>query len=240
MAYGLISNRIEGSGDSNGFTTGTGIDTSGANLLAVWIALGGTGTYTGTVTDSKSNTWTQATPVASGLADRCGCWWYSKPTTVGSGHTFTVGGSSTFPTIAASAWSGAASSPVDQEVSAGLVFGNSLAAGPLTPSEDNELVLFGLQYDDNTLASISGGSLVVLQSINDGSFGHSSASVAYEIQAALSATTGTFSWTGGSRAAAAGISFKVGPPGLITVPNPNSYTRPRSFRPRPFAPGSRR
>lgn len=220
MAIALVSQLVEGSTTSNGFTTSGSINTTGANLLLVWVALGGTGTYSGTVSDSKGNSWTQGTPAVSGLADRCGCWWYSVPTSVGSGHTFSVTGTSTFPTICASAWSGADAAPYDQHNENGLVFGTSVSSNSVTPSSNNQLVIAGLEYDDNTLAAVSGGSLVVLQSLNDGSFGHSSASVAYEIQTTATARTATFSWTNSSRASSGIITLKASaPPPTITDVN---------------------
>ncbi len=211
MAIALVAHRIDGSGSGNGFTSGS-FDSTGANFLAVWIALGGTGTYSGTPSDNKGNSgWVQGTPAVSGLSDRCGCWWYCIPTTVGTGHTISVTGTSTFPTIAVSAWSGAdTSSPYDQHNEGGLVFGTTVSTGSVTPSQNNELLLAGLQFDDSTNGNTSTGSFSVIDRLNDGSFGHSSAAVAYEIQTTATARNVAWTWTNSSRAAAGIITIKEG------------------------------
>src|SRR4051812_9792279 len=102
IAFVVGAHVTEGSG-ANGGTSGA-IDTSGANFLVAVVASYSVGDTT--VTDSKSNTWTQLTARdeinTTLVRNRI---WYAKNATVGSGHTFSDAVSSSFPSICVAAFS---------------------------------------------------------------------------------------------------------------------------------------
>ena len=139
MAYALIANTSKASPDHLAITTDP-INTTNANLLIIVDSCDVSAPAT--PTDSKSNSWT-------GLTAKIGTnnylrIWYSIPTSVGAGHTFTS--NSTFASVTAMAFSGAAASSVydGQETGAvNNVGSTSLATGAITPSQDNCLVITG-------------------------------------------------------------------------------------------------
>ena len=115
-------------------------DTTGANLLVVsvsWYALGGTTSVS--VSDSKGNTWVPLTIHINNFRHQ---FWYVAAPTVGSGHTVTVTGSASYPTIIVHAVAGASSTPADQENgSAGV---SPLSTGSITPTAANALIVTGI------------------------------------------------------------------------------------------------
>lgn len=147
---------VKGNG-TNAFTTGA-IDTTGADLLiATWSdVLAGSPP---TISDSKGNTWTQAVrynPVGGATSNIYFVW---NPTSVGSGHTFTLTGTSQFASLEVMAWSGSQTSSTPLDVTNNnLAFGSTtLQPGSVTPSVAGELVVthinFGTQGADATIDS---------------------------------------------------------------------------------------
>ena len=103
MAFSLIAHTATGSAG-----TTSGINTTGANLIVVTVAYD---TQSG-VSDSNGNTWTALT-AQSGSQDGNARMYYCFNPTVGAGHTFTS--AQGYGAICVSAWSGAATSPQDQQ-----------------------------------------------------------------------------------------------------------------------------
>lgn len=130
-----------GSSGASTYTTPS-MDTTGASLLVLVVSY--VATVTPTISDSKSNTWTALTAksVSGQQSSRI---YYAANPTVGSGHTFTVTGSSILSTGIAFAFSGiTASSPFDQENGASLAgSGTTLSCGSITPSVNGELIIAG-------------------------------------------------------------------------------------------------
>lgn len=123
-------------GGTNNCTTAA-INTTGANFLIVTITeFGGT---PAAPTDSKSNSWT-------GLTDRVNGsihvkMFFSIPSSVGTGHTFTISSSGRFPGMTAAAFSGVVqTSPLDVENGAGAAT-TSVATGSITPAAVNSLLV---------------------------------------------------------------------------------------------------
>ena len=133
------------SSDGGNTATTAGVDTTGASLLVAQIS-DFAGATASAISDSKSNTWTPLTAVTAGSVSRSHLFYCANPT-VGSGHTFTATGSSSFPSIQVQAWS-----PVqvfDQLVTngqAGLPTENQV--GSLTPPVHNCVFVSGLSFDD--------------------------------------------------------------------------------------------
>lgn len=144
---------------AKGKATTASMDTTGADFLVVFIATDGSFT----VSDSKSNTWSYATVGSFGRIAYC------RPTSVGTGHTFSTPVSYSY--VFAAAFSGSATSPFDAESSGGGT--NQFAAngvsfsgepGSVTPAETDELFITGiaLGYDAGSAAIDDG--FTVLQS----------------------------------------------------------------------------
>lgn len=131
----------------DGFTT-SAINSTGANLVAVakyWY-----GASEPPLSDSKGNTYT-ATTIRSTAADtRWVRWYYVYGGTVGSGHTFTLGGTAHYASLVVLAFSGVSSSPLDQEASGEDTAWTSISSGSITPSQANTISLTALMHDSGT------------------------------------------------------------------------------------------
>ncbi len=179
------------------------MDSSGANLLVVMFF-----TYAGfpaTITDSKSNTWTYATPVTLGGAIEMSVAYCHSPT-VGSGHTFTMNVATLdFSYLTAIGFSGAAAAAGYDTTVAGFSFGtNTQQPGSLTPVEDNEVLitfLYGTDTGASNLTINSGFTEVEDIAVSDNS--NSQIGLAYKIQTTAGAENPT--WTGTSWTAAASM-----------------------------------
>lgn len=200
---------VAGSSNNNSVAT-SGVDTTGADLLVVIIHDYGASAL-GTLTDSKSNTWHALTSYQSGTVARCTIFW-SKPTSVGSGHTFSfAGAASSFPSITMSAWSGAGSSPFDVGNGATTAGASTLATGSVTPSQVNALVIAGFTESSGTPSGINGG-FTVTDSLGT-SASREGGGHAYLVETSIVAANPT--WTnGGSTDMAATIAVFIG--GAIT------------------------
>ncbi len=153
MAFSLVAHSGAASVSGAAVTT-SGIDTSGADLIVVAISQLGIG---GTLTDSKSNTWTALTAQGGAGFTRAGQLFYCASPTVGSGHTFTFtcGGSGFFCGICVEAFSGVdTGTPFDAESGAA---GGVPQPGSITPAGANELFVAGLEHGDATSESVDSG-----------------------------------------------------------------------------------
>lgn len=180
--------RVQAGLGSTGGTT-SAIDTTGADFILIAVAKYQSTAVT--ISDSKSN----GSPTALteyGSNDRVRLYYYAAPS-VGSGHTFTINGP--YPGVQIIAFSGSHASPYDQTNGAYSTNSSSQAAGSLTPSEDNCLVV--------TAVGLGGGSVTeqvdspfsahqyfidVIAGTNQG------CGIAYEVQTTATARNPT--WTG--------------------------------------------
>lgn len=139
MAISLVSH-VKASATGASVTTAA-IDTTGATLLVVLAC--GYAHDPGAVSDNKSNTW-QALTEHDGTHARLKLFYCYNPT-VGTGHTFTLG-SSSYPTIFATAWSGTltTSAVFDSESGAGATDNTHSTPGSLTPGVSGELFITGV------------------------------------------------------------------------------------------------
>src|SRR5258708_7687646 len=127
--------------------------TTGANLI-VLLTVDNAG---GTPFDSKGNTWTALTSqTINTVVTRL---WYSLNPTVGTLHTFTL--QNGLPSIAMAAYSGAlASSAFDVQNGSNPGSGTSIQPGSVTPSQANELVIYGTGDVRTTTASVNSGTIL--------------------------------------------------------------------------------
>lgn len=128
-------------GNVNGFTTAS-IDTTGANLIVVTVSY-----YSSepTLSDSKSNSYTALTARTTGSSQYIRQY-YIQGGTVGSGHTFTLTGSNTYPSIVVLAFSNISAAPADQENTALNSGWTTFSVGSITPSQANTVAVAGLEY----------------------------------------------------------------------------------------------
>lgn len=174
MAIALVTN-IEAGGTAGGVTTGA-FDSSGATLLVAVVAyFNASAMTTAHISDSKGNTWSQATNYT--LSSRSLRTFYCVPSSVGSGHTFTVSMSASYPSVCVLAFSGTGAAPGDQQN--GNISSNM--PGSVTPTEDNEVLVCGVMNTGGTLSSISGGFTIAGTVAYAGGL-HMGVGAAYKIQ----------------------------------------------------------
>lgn len=152
MAYALVSGVVASPVGGGASPTTTAIDTTGADLLIIAAAHASWGSV-GTVSDSKSNTWTALTTRNSDAGSIRLL--YCQNPTVGSGHTFTTTG--TFSSIGAVGFSGSTSSPFDtgRESGAAVNAGTSVQPGSITPSVDGALIISVTSFANEGVTSLT-------------------------------------------------------------------------------------
>lgn len=216
MAYALVTSTVSQT-DSNG-TTSSGIDTTGATLLVV-VVISYASEPEPAVSDSKGNTWTGLTAYVDAVTTRTRIY-YCAGGTVGAAHTFTASGTSSFASLAASAWSGAHAAPFDQQNGAAGSSGNATqTTGSVTPSEANELVVTGLgcgTVGEPASPTVSGYTVMgSAGNVSGTSFGIGHA---YQIQTVATATNPAWSWSGTATTNAAAVAtFKVAVAAAVRV-----------------------
>lgn len=196
MAWTRIANVKAGSGDGNSVTTsGVGVDTTGADLIVLVVSQE-SGVADVTVSDSGSNVWTQLTEQVEG-AGRAAIY-YTRPTSLGAGHTFTASQAGSSPGICVEAWRGSRFSPFDQENGAhNSDAGATIATGSITPTVDGCLVIAAAASRGQSADSLDGG--FTLGNTQAPGASNDAAAIAYLVQVAAAAAnpTWTFSAAGG-------------------------------------------
>jgi hypothetical protein len=208
VAYARISKVSARSGDNNNVTT-AGIDTTGAKLIVVAAA------YSAaiTLTDSNGNTWTALTAQQS--ATHASRLYYCVNPVVGAGHTFTLSSTGGFPSLAVAAYSGAASSPFDQQNGSFANASTTAQPGSVTPTSRDQLLITGLSYNSAAAASVdSGFTLLESQGVTANAWGIGMAELIQTAPAAVNPT-----WTqGASEEIAVTIAtFRVPRSGMLLV-----------------------
>lgn len=153
----FISATAAGNPSTPGSVTTAGIDTTGANLIVAMVAMD-LGSTPGAVTDNKGNgSYTGLTVISAGSNSRGRLYYFFAPT-VGTGHTFTYTGTSSFPAISVAAFSQAVTSPFDTESGAGDAGspGTHPLGGTVTPSQNNDLIITGCTYGATAATDTSG------------------------------------------------------------------------------------
>ncbi len=199
--------------------TTSNIDTTGCDLLVANIFWSNGANAVAAVTDSKGNTWTAATKYnASDAANR---FYWCKPSSVGSGHNFTIGVPNVYGGIIVLGFSGVkATSPLDGTNGATSASASSLATGSLTPSEDNCLLI----YAATTAGNITAVDVGTLQETANGISGTTyGGGVGYEIQTTATARNPSFSASVTNQMAASILAFKAEP--AASSGNPWNYYR---------------
>jgi hypothetical protein len=196
MTFALVVHESASGSTSNGITSAA-INTTGADLIVVIAAESGSN---GALSDSKSNTWVQLARQTDSFGRSC-TFYYAWNAIVGTGHTFTIGGTSNFPSLLIAAYSGSrtSSNPYDTPhlTQASQSSGNTFQIGSVTPGANNELVVSGV-HAGGTVAMTIDSSFTITDQVADGNFGHESGGQAYLIQTTAAATNPTWTQTSGA------------------------------------------
>jgi len=181
--------------------TTTAIDTTGADLIVVFVS----GDSSPTLSDSKSNTWLTA------IAHHGSYWgtiYYCRPPSnkVGTGHTFTE--TSTYGTIEVTAWSGSASSPLDQTNGADSYAVTSTQPGSIN-AVNRELIITGWLSDQSYSSLTINSSFTIDDSQLYSSGTNFGGGMAYRIENTTEAVNPTWSWTSSINSLSAIASFKA-------------------------------
>lgn len=170
MAISLVAHVAAGSSNGGSSVTTSSIDTTGATLLVVVVSYNYLASPT--VTDNKSNTYTGLTAQV-GNDNACRIFICAAPT-VGTGHTFSASGSSSFPTICVGAFSGITGTTADQQNGTTSVTGGTgvshSTTGSITPAQNGELVIVAVGTSNSTflptVVSGDGGILAKTDSVS--------------------------------------------------------------------------
>ncbi len=204
----------ESLGESGGTTSA--INSSTANLLVACVAFASGGSIT--ISDSKSNSWTAGQTAANGPSSLR--LYYSVPTSVGTGHTFTIAGSPIYAAISVQAWAGAHATPYDQINNGAGDPVSSIQPGSVTPSDNGQLLITCMQNSGDTSDSgrtLNSSFTVAGQKGLVGSVSYPVAS-GYYVQPTAAAINPTWSWSSGATQAVALIAtFKAGAGGGSTI-----------------------
>lgn len=194
MSFSLLAHQSAAATSGSSGATTAAIDTTGANLIVIAISYDGAATGI-TVSDNKSNTWTALTASPTGSPQARLYYCYNP--TVGTGHTFSVAGTSGFDPIAVAAFSGSASSPVDQQNGAFIGSGvnNALAPGSVTPTVDNELCVTATGFNAAGTPFSINDSYTILEQIDMVGSTTYGLALGYRIETTATATNPT--WTRG-------------------------------------------
>lgn len=213
FAVNLWATIVIGNTDVEGGTepsvTTTAVDSSGSTAAVLFTAYQ---QNTLTISDSKSNTYTNLTQMCNAGASVCIRVSYVCGGTYGTGHTATAAGANTYPAAVFIPLSGTLTTGCSDGESAGAD-GNSattsLQPGTLTPSQNDGIVLTGCAYLLNHgSASADGGFTLVRQLAGDG-VNFDGIAVFSLIQSAAAATNPTITWNNGTNVACISAAFKV-------------------------------
>lgn len=188
-AHAAITLGTNGTASGNGPSV-TGLNTTGNTLFGACVSADNSNGTGQTVSDNKGNTWTRIVRVPN-LASNQLEFWYSLPTTVGSGTNITYSGN--FATIQAITFAGTATSSIldGAVVSNSGAFSTSIQPGSITPSQANGLLLTCLALDAGTASEAINGGFTIS---NDVGAPNAAAATAYLIQ--TSATAANPTWSG--------------------------------------------
>lgn len=197
---------------NNGGTT-AGITTTGSNLICVTVA-----SYSvvspPTLSDNKSNSYTQAILKNDAIDNGRVAIFYSLSPAVGSGHTFTLTGIATYCTMCIEAFSGVDTGfGIDQVSTPGSSSSSPVSAGSIIPGANGSLVYTGAEVSGDVIGgrifSINSG-MTISDQVSFSSGVYFGSMGAYLIQGAAAAINPSVSYPGTVGGMAAGsISFRA-------------------------------
>lgn len=219
MGYAYLGVHVGTGGTANGVTSGA-IDTTGADFIVAVCSWYPAVTANPTFADSLAQAgWTRLTPKVSGDGNYKTAIFYKQAPTTNAAHTFSLTGTSCFPSIYVAPFSGSVASPFDLESSntgAGI---HTLAVGTITPSENNCLVIAGANNNDTATGvnSLNGG-FTLLDYKNGVGSTYQGGGLGYLIQTSAASTSG-LNWetTNNTTLATVIASFKAAAASAVTA-----------------------
>lgn len=193
MAISLVTH-VGANGSATGVTT-AGVNTTGATTIFLAVAALSTASAAVAVSDSKSNKYyLLSTQAIAGSNGQIQIYFCNNPT-VGSGHTFTVSGTSIFASICAAVFSGGFSA-YEKISGATATSVQTIQPGSITPSANGELLITALGEGTGATGSTSNSidsSFTITDQIHYSTGSYFGASLAYLVQATAAAVNPT--WT---------------------------------------------
>ncbi|HUB83615.1 MAG TPA: hypothetical protein VMB03_32675 [Bryobacteraceae bacterium] len=184
--------------------TVSNLNTTGANLIVIGIA---SGSSAPAVSDSNSNLWMRLNLYTGGPNIAL---FYGYNPSVGTGHTFSTT-SGNAPSLYVLAFSGSASSPLDQQAGVGANSGiTTVQPGSVTPVQSNELLvtLLGIAASGSTSASAISQGFVIAGTQAFSSGNNYGGAMAYLIQNTAAAVDPAWTVSGSASLLASIASFK--------------------------------
>lgn len=222
MTIALVTGAHASAGGLNGATTAA-VDTTGANLIVIASCFEAS-LSPPVISDSKLNSWTPLTE-DNGAGSNSIQLWYCAGATVGAGHTFTITRSGAAPAIAVAAFSGTSAAPFDVEVYGSDVNSSTTSIfNTITPTEDNELVVFGLTLAAVNTPTCDNAGFTFIEHLPFLGGSNYGIDIGYLVQTTAGGVGGTWSWSTGCRVGLALASFKAGVASVIP-----SYIDPLMF-----------
>lgn len=206
----------------------TGISTIGATFAVVITTYLSSGTPP-TISDDFSSVWNDLTAYTCPTVHATIRISYATLAGTGAAHKFQAQGLNCYPVIAPLVFSGVAATPFDQQNGSALEAANAnsvQANGGITPTQNNELVIFGAAWDTRTgVGSVSAPYTITDQVDFPVSGGTNlGTGAAYNIQTTATATNPTWTYGGTVNDVAAAIaSFKAAaaaPAAGVHTPHP--------------------
>ena len=207
MTTALLAHTALGS-TTNSTVTTSAIDTTGCNLIvlvASWY------TSTITISDSKSNSWTGLTAQSQGAGINLQLYYCLNPT-VGTGHTFTNGGSALAASLGVLAFNLDSLSGFDvQNGAMSGATGTTQQPGSITPSTTGSVIVAAGNSDFAGATATVDSSFTLTDTIVTANSQHYGVDTAYLIQSPAAAVNPTFTFSNSSLNMNAVIaSFKPG------------------------------
>lgn len=206
------------SADGSAAATTSAINTTGADLIGCAVADENAETAT-PFADSKGNTWSLAGTAAMSEYGRLRVL-YSRPTSVGAGHTFAATPPATlnYPAVACVAFSGSKVSPFDQ-VGAGTsgLAATSLSGGSVVTTAAGNISLAGLIQEQNNVVALAGYTVFQRLFSFNRSYG---VALGWAVLSSPSTTAPAWSWASAMSAGAYPATFQAFVPAAAT-PGPS-------------------
>jgi hypothetical protein len=210
-AFSLVAHAPFTPGLTSANTNANPINTTGANLLVVFVSWLNNVGQSITLTDSKSNAWTSAVD-ASATQDQSQIFYCLNPT-VGASHTFTVTGvGNVIANGGVQAWSGAASANVLGPTNSVNLssFTSPIQPGSVSPWIAGSLVVTGVTWFGATGAVSINDSFTISDQVDTASTYYASA-MAYLIDSSPGAINPSWSGPDSYRSSAIAVFLPQGP-----------------------------
>ena len=200
-AITFANHTAQGSSTGNGFTTTAYDSTAGScNFLVVLVTFQG-GAATPTLSDSQSNTWNALTAYDGGASGVKILIEYAFNPSLSASHTFSVTGSSNFPSIFVEGFSGMLTTSgvfqagTDSGAHQAASVGTTIQPGSITPGNSPALVVTGFCSTNVNAAPTVNSGFTRSDSITITGGQHYGGSFAYLIQSTAAAVNPTWTQT---------------------------------------------